>query len=170
MDACSVNKVTKPRSFDGWALEAVSHLDTKAPGTLRKVMCGSALRRQAVFLALSYICRNPLGDLTHRLRTLADPLCFAANPDAEIAHILTTRRVRDIAHALFGPVQGLVGALSRLGDAPLHPLKYRRLVEVLRHPESRDRAKLLRQLEVITPEALTALTLIDSNFLHPDII
>jgi hypothetical protein len=133
-------------------------------------MCGSRLRRQAVFLALSFIHHARSGDIRDRLKPLADPEGWRANRDAEVGSILTKARVRDLTTALIGPVEGLVGALNRLGDAPLPPLKYRQLVDLLRRPDLRNRAKVARQIQTITPVTLTVLHLLDEAFLHPEIV
>ncbi|MBM6584336.1 hypothetical protein ILT44_29510 [Microvirga sp. BT689] len=170
MDAHSASLKLRPRSFDGWALEAISQYDAQAPGTLRRVLCASRLRRQAIFLALSMIGLDPTGDMKQRLRPLANPLSWAYNTDAEIAYILTTRRVRDITYALFGPVEGLAGALCRLGDSPLPKLSYRRLLNILRDPNLRHQAKVLLHLQQITTNTLSVLNLLDRMFLHPEIV
>jgi hypothetical protein len=170
MDACSASKKFKARSFDGWALEALLQWGGR-DGTdlLRRVLIGSPLRRQVVFLTLSFMRSDPAGEVKDRLRSLADPVCWASNPDAEISFILGSRRARDITDVLVGRIEGLVGALSRLGDDPMHPFKYKQLIELLRCATS-NRAKVLRQLEVITPISLMVLNLLDDAFIHPEIV
>jgi hypothetical protein len=66
-------------------------------------------------------------------------------------------------------VDGLVGALNRIGDNPLHPLKYRTLVRMLREPDQR-RARVLKQVEVISETTLSVLRVLDPTFLYPDIV
>jgi hypothetical protein len=170
MDACSASKKFKARSFDGWALEALLQRGGR-DGTdlLRRVLIGSPLRRQVVFLTLSFMRSDPAGEVKDRLRSLADPVCWASNPDAEISLILGSRRARDITDVLVGRIKGLVGALSRLGDDPMHPYKYRQLVDSLRSTTS-HRAKVLRQLEVITPVSLMVLNLLEDAFVHPEMV
>ena len=64
-----------------------------------------------------------------------------------ISHALVAcRRVRDLLHAAYGPVDGLLGALKRLGDDPLPRESYRDLMSVLTEPEHRVRAKVLEQM------------------------
>jgi hypothetical protein len=170
LEAGSASSKFKPRSFDGWALDSLIYYDGLSPGTLRRVMCGSRLRRQAVFLALSFIHHSRSDDIRDRLKPLANPEGWLSNRDAEVGPILTKVRVRDLITALSGPIEGLVGALNRVGDDPLPPLKYRQLVNLLRRPDLRKQAKVLRQLEAITPVILTVLHLLDEAFLRPEIV
>jgi hypothetical protein len=62
-----------------------------------------------------------------------------------------------------------VGALNRIGDDALHPLKYRTLVRMLREPDQR-RARVLKQVEVISETTLSVLRVLDPTFLYPDIV
>jgi hypothetical protein len=88
-----------------------------------------------------------------------------------ISHALTTcRRVRDVLHALYGPVDGLLGALKRLGDEPLPKDSYRTLMSLLTEPEHRARAKVLRQMSRVTPNHLTTLMWLDEPFILKQLV
>src|SRR5687767_14139922 len=168
MEAFAASKTRRPRPIDGWALSALIELDDARPGTLRLALSGSALRRQAFFITLSLL-RNGVEEVAGRLR----PLCAdqtKTTPLAEVASVLATCRVRDIGRALYGDVEGLVGALGRLGHAPLHPLTYRRLVAILTRPEHRHRAKVLRQVPRITSSTLSVLMALKPPFVLPELV
>src|SRR5688500_2734429 len=153
MEAFPVSKTRRPRPIDGWALSGLIELDEARPGTLRFLLSASALRRQAFFITSSLL-RNGVDEVASRLR----PLCAdqpQPSPLAEVASVLATCRVRDIVRALYGDVEGLVGALGRLGHDPLHPLAYRSLVSLLSDPQHRARAMVLKQVEKTTPTMIS---------------
>jgi hypothetical protein len=168
MEAFAVTNTRRPRPIDGWALAALIDLDEAHPGTLRLALSGSALRRQAFFITMSLL-RNGVEEVAGRLR----PLCAdqpQPSPLAEVASVLATCRVRDIVRALYGDVEGLVGALGRLGHDPLHPVTYRSLVAILSLPEHRHRAKVLRVVPKITSSTLSILLALKPPFILPELV
>jgi hypothetical protein len=168
MEAFAVSKTRRPRPIDGWALSALIELDEAHPGTLRFALSASALRRQAFFITSSLL-RNGVDEVASRLR----PLCAdqpQPSPLAEVAYVLATCRVRDIVRALYGDVEGFVGALSRIGHDPLHPVTYRRLLAILTRPEHRHRAKVLRQVPKITSSTLSVLMALKPPFVLPELV
>lgn len=54
----SANVSRAPRAVTGWVLPHLTRLDEAAPGSLRRVMCGSNLRRQTTFFTLARILRD----------------------------------------------------------------------------------------------------------------
>jgi hypothetical protein len=93
------------------------------------------------------------------------------DPLPVISHaLMTARRVRDVLHALYGPVDGLLGALKRLGDEPLPRDAYCTLVTVLTEPEHRARAKVLRQMSSITAHHLTTLMWLEQPFILKELV
>jgi hypothetical protein len=93
------------------------------------------------------------------------------DPLQVISHALTTsRRVRDVVNAVFGPVDGLFGALKRFGDEPLPRDAYRTLVSVLTEPEHRARAKVLQQMSSITAHHLTTLMWLEEPYILKELV
>jgi hypothetical protein len=93
------------------------------------------------------------------------------DPLRVISHALTTCcRVRDVLHAFYGPVDGLLGALKRLGDEPLPKDSYRTLMSLLTEPEHRARAKVLRQMSRITSNHLTTLMWLEEPFILKELV
>ncbi|WP_046861609.1 hypothetical protein [Microvirga massiliensis] len=142
-------KSSKPRSIDGWSLDIAVRLDAAAPGFLSFLLCASALRRQAILMALAELLLGGPESLATRLRPLtpADGR-HTLSPYEQIARaLMVSSRVREIIHAVYGQVpDGLLGVLHRLGDAPLpKPGSYRTLFELFGLPEHRFRAKALMQ-------------------------
>jgi hypothetical protein len=169
-------KTFRPRSFDGWALEAAVRLDSSANGAnfLAFLFCTSALRRQAIFAALSVSQHGPEG-LASRLRALAPWDCGACpDPYQRIARALVvTCRARHIIHAIYGDVpDGLVGVLNRLGDDPLpDPEMYKSLFEIFSRPENRQRAKVLCQRNgTITATHIQSVQRLDPVLVHENIV
>ncbi len=62
-----------------------------------------------------------------------------------------------------------MGALQKLGDNPLHPLKYRTLVRLLADSDQ-CRAKVLRQMQGISENTLTVVAMIDPAPVHADLV
>jgi len=171
LDTHQAVQVRKPRRIEGWALPALVRYDEAYPGILRFAMSASAFRRQAIFLVLAAAFPNRVDTIADRVRgVLPESFPDSGNPHEAIAQALMTSRVRDLLQALFGPVEGLVGALNRLGPDPLHPLKYRGLVDLLSNPEHEARAKVLRQLQTIAPDTLLVLRMLRPSFLHADVV
>ena len=140
MTVTTATKTSRPRAISGWALEHLITLDVTNPGILRFAFQASPLRRQGIYLALSHLRPGSPADLAARLACATD-LPTSHDPLATIATALVTLRVRDLAQALHPGVEGLVGALSRIGDDALHPLKYRTLVRMLREPDQSSRER-----------------------------
>ncbi|WP_210250151.1 hypothetical protein [Microvirga aerophila] len=93
------------------------------------------------------------------------------DPFSTISRALTTcRRVRDVLHTLYGPVDGLLGALKRLGDEPLPKDSYRTLIRLLIEPEHRARTKVLRQMSRITANHLTTLMSLEKPFILKELV
>lgn len=171
MDPHDAVQVRKPRPIEGWALQALVRYDEAYPGILRFTMSASAFRRQSIFLVLAAAFPNRVDMIADRVRgLLAEDFPSSDNPHEAIAQALMKSRARDLLQALFGPVEGLVGALNRLGPNPLHPLKYRGLVDLLSNPKHEARAKVLRQLQTIAPDTMLILRMLRPSFLHVDVV
>jgi hypothetical protein len=161
-----------PSLSNKWALEALSLCDEQHPGTLRFALSASALRRQTMFLVLASLDWNSPEAVADRLKNIGtDGNLPSDDPLRVVSHALTTCcRVRDVLHALYGPVDGLLGALKRLGDEPLPRDAYRTLVSVLTEPEHRARAKVLRQMSRITSNHLTTLMWLEEPFILKELV
>jgi hypothetical protein len=133
------------RPFQGWALEAIAEADKAHNGILRIALSVSSLRRQAMFLVLASLDSVTPEAMATNLRNLNMPECpSSGTPLQVISHALgACRRVRDLLDAAYGPVDGLLGALKRMGDDPLPRKAYRDLMTVLTEPEHLVRAKVL---------------------------
>ncbi len=116
MKASAARQARPPRPITGWALDTLVRCDEVHPGILRYALSCSPLRRQAIFLTLACVRHDEPEQVAVRLGPLAgaDKPSYT-DPNAVICHVLMTCRVREIVHALYGFVEGLVGALSRLG-------------------------------------------------------
>jgi hypothetical protein len=171
LDQPIARKFRRSRPIDGWALDLLTNYDAVSPGMLRFALGASPLRRQGVFLTLSVATMDGADAVADRLRAAGlDPTANTDSPEALIGSALMSYRVREIVAALYGPVQGLVGALNRLGDAPLPADQYAALVELLREPEHEARAKALQQLDKITVTRLTALRSLEPVFAQADLV
>ncbi len=168
MTVTTATKTSRPRAISGWPLDHLIALDATFPGILRFSLQASPLRRQGIFLTLSHLRPGSPADLAARIARATD-LPTSHDPLATIATALVTLRVRDLVQALHPGVEGLVGALNRIGDDALHPLTYRTLVRMLHEPDQR-RARVLKQVEVISETTLSVLRVLDPAFLSPDII
>jgi hypothetical protein len=166
MNPDPATKTSRPRAISGWVLDHLIALDAANPGILRFTLQASPLRRQGIFLTLAHLRRGSAADLAARL-SHASGLLPSADPLAVIASALMEQRVRDIVQRLHPGVDGLMGALNKLGSDPFHPLKYRMLVSMLAEPDQR-RAKVLKQMRAISETTLSVLRVIDPAFLHPD--
>lgn len=170
-EASPATQAFKTRAFNGWALDAISRLDVEYPGTLRFALSASPFRRQAMFLVLSSI------DWEHPEKLLAPLNGIAATdepptapPLKAIAQSLISYRIRDLVNTLYGPTEGLVGALSRMGDTPFQVASYRNLVAIFSKPKHRERAKVLMQLQRITPANLTVAMGLQPPFILKDLV
>ncbi len=108
MTVTTATKTSRPRAISGWPLDHLIALDAAHPGILRFALQSSPLRRQGIFLTLSYLRPGSPEDLAARLAYASD-LPRSHDPLATIATALVTLRVRDLAHALHPGVEGLVG-------------------------------------------------------------
>jgi hypothetical protein len=172
MNAIDLTSTSRARPFGGWALEALSLCDEQHPGTLRFALSTSSLRRQTTFLVLASLDWISPEAVAARLKNIDMDGNFPSDePLSTISHALTTcRRVRDVLHALYGPVDGLLGALKHLGDEPLPRDAYRTLVSVLTEPKHRARAKVLRQMSRITASHLTTLMWLEHPFILKELV
>jgi hypothetical protein len=125
-----------------------------------------------MFLVLASLDWNSPETVASHLRNIGSGENIPSDdPLQVISHaLMTSRRVRDIVHALHGPVDSLLGALKRLGDEPLPRDAYRTLVSVLTEPEHRARAKVLRQMSSITPHHLTTLMWLEKPFILKELV
>jgi hypothetical protein len=128
------------RPFQGWALEAIAEADKVRSGILRIALSASSLRRQTMFLVLAsldWVTPETMATNLRNLNIEGGP--SNATPLQVISHALVAcRRVRDLLHAAYGPVDGLIGALKRLGDDPLPRGSYGDLMSVLAEPKHRE--------------------------------
>jgi hypothetical protein len=172
MNAIDLTLTSRARSFRGWALDAVLQCDETSPGALRFAFTASSLRRQAIFLVLASLDWNSPEAVAARLRNIgSDESLPSHEPLSVVSHALTTcRRVRNVLNALYGPVDGLLGALKRLGDEPFPKDSYRTLISLLTEPEHRARAKVLRQMPRITSNHLTTLMRLEAPFILKQLV
>jgi hypothetical protein len=160
------------RPFKGWSLQAITEADAVFGGILRAAISASPLRRQSIFLVLASLDWVSAEAMAANIRNLNLDGCRSdATPLQVISHALVAcRRIRDLLHATYGPVDGLLGVLKRLGDNPLPRDSYRDLMSVLTEPEHRVRAKVLAQLPKITSAHLTTLLRIDEPFILKELV
>jgi hypothetical protein len=161
----------QPHPITGWALDPLTRCDEACPGILRRALVGSPLRRQTIFMALGHLTTSNPEDLATKLRLLVcgdstDPTC----PLAIIGQALMTVRVRDLLRALYGPVEGLIGTLSRLGFDPLAPEDYWRLTQIHTDPRHRSRARILRSLRTVTGQNIRTLLALQPPYLLPILV
>jgi hypothetical protein len=160
------------RPFQGWALEAIAEADKAHNGILRIALSASSLRRQAMFLVLASLDSIIPEAMATNLRNLST----AEGPSYDtplqvISHALVAcRRVRDLLDAAYGPVDGLLGALKRIGDDPLPRKSYRDLMTVLTEPEHLVRAKVLGQMSKVTSDHIATLFLLAEPFLFKELV
>jgi hypothetical protein len=125
-----------------------------------------------MFLVLASLDWDSPEAAAARLKNIgADGDLPSDGPLSTISHTLTTcRRVRDVLYALYGPVDGLLGALKRLGDEPLPKDSYHTLISLLTEPEHRARAKVLRQMSRITASHLATLMWLEEPFILKELV
>ena len=139
------------RGIEGWALGPMVTLDEAAPGLLRRIVQGSDLRRQAVFLALAegvadrpqaFLERHPSGP--EHASSMAPLACLSA--------ILAHARVRSIVAATLDETPThLVTLLGRIGPQPLPEDCYVRLCILAADEGAHDRVNYLLSRKRITP-------------------
>jgi hypothetical protein len=122
-----------------------------------------------VFASLDWV---PTEAMAANLRSMNLEGCPPdGNPLQVISHALVAcRRVRDLLNAAYGPVDGLIGALKRLGDDPLPREGYRGLMSLLTEPEHLARAKVLEQMSKITPDHMTTLLWLEEPFVLKELV
>jgi hypothetical protein len=155
----------------GWALDPLTRCDEACPGLLRRTLVGSSLRRQTIFMGLRHLTTNNPKDLATKLRPLVcgdstDLTC----PLAIIGQALMTVRVRDLLRALYGPIEGLIGTLGRLGFDPLAPEDYCTLIEIHTGSRHRSRARILRYMRSVTRQDIRALLALRPPYLLPVLV
>ena len=124
-----------------------------------------------MFLVLSGIDWDRTEELATRLVGMtSEDGSLTTHPLRAIAQALITCRIRDLVNTLYGPTEGLVGALSRMGDTPFLVPSYRNLVAIFSKPEHRDRAKVLKQMPRITPVHLTVIMGLQPPFVLKDLV
>jgi hypothetical protein len=125
-----------------------------------------------MFLVLASLEWDSSEAVASHLKNIAsDENLPSDDPLSIISHALTTcRRVRVVLNALYGPVDGLLGALKRLGDEPLPKDSYRTLMSLLTEPEHRARAKVLRQMSRITANHVTTLMWLEEPFILKELV
>ena len=138
------------RGIEGWALGPIVTLDEAAPGLLRRIVQGSDLRRQAVFLALAegvadrpqaFLERHPSGP--EHVGSMA--------PLTRLATIFAHARVRSIvAAALDETPMHLVPLLGRMGPQPLPQDCYGRLCALAADEGAHERVQYLLDRRRIT--------------------
>jgi hypothetical protein len=137
-----------------WALDLILRLDEAQSGFLRFLHTASDLRRQCVYFALTQLDwdrPDAFAGWIKRAREETEHKHDA--PLSVIASGLMSMRVRDIIHGVFGSTpNGLVGALSRCGHAPLDDLNYLLLHAIYDDPKNKARAALLRAVSEISDD------------------
>jgi hypothetical protein len=122
-------------------------------------------------MALAHLTTSNPQDLATKLRPL---VCGDATdltcPLAIIGQALMTVRVRDLLRALYGPVEGLIGTLSRLGFDPLAPEDYCTLTQIYTDSRHRSRARILRSLTTVTGQNIRTLLALQPPYLLPILV
>jgi hypothetical protein len=164
----------RPRSFSGWPLSIAVELDTASASFLKFTFYASALKRQAMFVALAALTREGPETLAARLHPLVpDDDQTHQTSFEQIARALMTARAREIVQALFGEVpDGFSGALNRMGDEPLRkPDLYFTLFEIFSDPQHRVRRNALRQRSgSITATHIEVISRLDPILVHQKVL
>lgn len=139
----------------GWATSSLIQIDATSPGTLRRVLAASPMRRQAIF---SVLARHLAWDGQDTEPCDADTL----------GQILGKARARDILAGTFDTVpDGWLGALHRIGGRPLiGPSSYIRLHCIFADRSERRRATALRHIGLIDDRVLRVLDALDDHLVH----
>lgn len=132
-------------------------MDELVPGVIARALTASPMRRQAIFMAVAN-------------RTFASNDSQCDEHDARFAIVLRQERAREIIeHALGVVPHGLLGALERLGEAPLSSARgYARLFALFANPKQRRRAEALRHVGQITETMLFVLDALDERWVHAE--
>jgi hypothetical protein len=171
LNKSSGSQAYHPRPISGWTSEWLLRFDEAFPGGLRRALIGSPLRRQGIFISLIQLNVVRPQDLATKLRPLVrDTFTDPIRPMEIVGQVLVKARVRDIVRALYGPVEGLVGALGRLGSNPLAPEDYRALIEIHADPRHRSRVRVLRNMTTITGQSIRTLMALKPPYLLPILV
>jgi hypothetical protein len=139
---------------------------------LHFAICASALRRQAIFAALSCFDENSSGDFADKLYRFHPEFSWHNNPAKDIAIALTSWRVRDIVEVAFrGVHDGILGALGKIGFKPfVDPKTYCKLHYLLSGAAGAERAKMLRQATRITSTMVAVAAVLDPALCRVSVI
>lgn len=141
-----------PREFRGYSLNFAARLEASAPHFILKTLYASSISRQTIFAVAAEVDLDRPRDFLDRIAHHA-PDALAGiehlDPLAQVARALILMKPKSTLGALYGTCpDGLLGAFSRFGSAPLYgPETYRQTFDIFARPENRGRAKALGQLE-----------------------
>jgi hypothetical protein len=137
----------EPKPVAGWPLALALRLDLACPAYLRCLCTGSTLKRQANFIAMTVLEEKGSDHLISCFETGGIAKCHrGSDPLTEIARVLMTARAQAIYEALFGQASSsFVRLTHRIGNGPLSPSAYRKLIDLMYRSEYRHRARLLTQ-------------------------
>jgi hypothetical protein len=121
----------------GWATTDLIHLDKLEPGVIARLLTAPPRLRHAMLLAVASLGAERDDE--------SDTFATADTADTALARVLRRERAREIVIHVFGDApNGLLGALARLGDAPLTcPLAYLGLRDMFTSPSNIAKAKVL---------------------------
>jgi hypothetical protein len=141
--------ILEPKPVTGPLLAIALGLDRSYPGYLRYLTTASSLKRQTNFIALTILKERGPDYLASHFRAagLIDDLS-GSDPSAQIARVLIAARAQDIckSEALFGTDSSAsFNLLHRIGNDPLPPSAYQSLIELMRNPKHRERARNFSQ-------------------------
>jgi len=150
----------------GWMLAKLVRYDELVPGVLRRLLDSGPGRRQAVFALIA----SELAFERHEQ-------CLGLEPSAEQllerANVLFFGNARDILTLMLGrePPEGLKGALERIGQSAFKdPRNYGRLISVFADPDRQSAAAVLRYVDVITPQVISAIEVLPPHLLHQNVL
>lgn len=169
----SASRKLAPRPIPrGWALDPILRLDEAHAGFLRFLHSASVLRRQGVFLALTQLNWDRVDEFASWIARSRERQDWRkADPLAVIASGLTSMRVREIVHAIFGAIPpGLLGALSRCGDEPLDVFSYTLLHAICDDPKNRSRRALLQKAPKIDDNMIDVVWRLPKALPTPDVL
>ena len=149
-----------------WMIGKLVQYDELVPGVLRRLLDSGPARRQAVFALIA----SELVFERHE-QCLGEEPCEEQLLDR--ANVLFFGNARDILTMMLGrePPEGLKGALERIGMAPFRDHRfYSRLVSVFMDPEHRVAANVLRYVEIITPQVVTAIEILPAHLVHQNVL
>jgi hypothetical protein len=141
----------------GWATADLVRLDALSPGLISRVLTVSPATRHAIFLVLA-----------HRHHSGFAEGAKGEEGDITLATILRRERARTvIKYAVGSAGDGLLGALARLGAAPLSsPSSYVRLLALFGRVEDRHKGEALQHVGEITDRMLRVLDALDPRWVH----